>query len=103
MDAMSIADFGGRPAVLVALWDQRETLASVHGRYLHTERGQNKMLTIGPGGGLLSVRGGWRVDLGQDHSGRGWHVGRGLGCGALPGGRRAASEHLALHSAWPRL
>ena len=56
------ADFGGRPAVLVALWDQWETLASVHGRYLHTRRGQNKMLTIGPGGGLISVRGGWRVE-----------------------------------------
>src|SRR5262249_48204391 len=45
----------------------------------------------------------WRVDLGPDYGGRGWHVGRGLGGGVLPGDRRAASEHLALHSARPRL
>jgi hypothetical protein len=56
------ADFGGRPAVLVALRDHGDTLASVHGRYLHAGRGQNKMLTIGPGGGAVSVLGGWRVE-----------------------------------------
>jgi|ERR1043165_6905099 hypothetical protein len=56
------ADFGGRPAVLAPLTDQAGTPVSLHGRYLHNVRGQNKMLTIGPGGGALSVLGGWRVD-----------------------------------------
>ncbi|GLI36805.1 toprim domain-containing protein [Geobacter hydrogenophilus] len=37
-------------------------MVAVHGRYLHVVRGQNKMLTFGPGGGAVSVRGGWRVD-----------------------------------------
>jgi hypothetical protein len=55
-------DFGGRPAVLVALRNHEGALASVHGRYLHHVRGQNKMLTIGPGGGVVNVLGGWRVD-----------------------------------------
>ncbi len=55
-------DFGGRPAVLVALRDRADALASVHGRYLHSVRGQNKMLTIGPGGGALGVLGGWRAE-----------------------------------------
>jgi len=56
------SNFGGRPAVLVALRDDEDTLVSIHGRYLHTVRGQNKMLTIGRGGGLISVLGGWRVE-----------------------------------------
>jgi hypothetical protein len=56
------ADFGGRPAVLAALRDREGTLVSLHGRYLHTVRGQNKMLTIGYGGGLISVLGGWRAE-----------------------------------------
>jgi len=56
------ADFGGRPAVLVALRDDNETLASVHGRYLSVLRGQDKMLTIGPGGGTVNLLGGWRVE-----------------------------------------
>jgi len=55
-------DWGGRPAVVVALQDQHGTLVSVHGRYLCVARDQDKMLTIGPGGGLVSVQGGWRVD-----------------------------------------
>jgi hypothetical protein len=54
-------DWGGRPAVLVAMRDEGGALASVHGRYLHSARGQNKMLTIGPGGGVVNVRGGWRA------------------------------------------
>jgi hypothetical protein len=55
-------NFGGRPAVLVALRDKDDNLTSVHGRYLHTVRDQNKMLTVGVGGGAVSVLGGWRVD-----------------------------------------
>jgi hypothetical protein len=56
------ADLAGRPAVLVSLHDNNETLASVHGRYLNVLRGQDKMLTFGPGGGTVSLLGGWRVD-----------------------------------------
>jgi len=55
-------DFDGRPAVVVALHDRDEVLASVHGRYLSVVRGQDKMLTIGPGGGVANVLGGWRTD-----------------------------------------
>jgi hypothetical protein len=56
------ANFGGRPAVLVGLRNHADALVSVHGRYLDHARGQDKMLTIGPGGGMVSVLGGWRVD-----------------------------------------
>jgi hypothetical protein len=56
------ADFGGRPAVLIAMRDQEDRLTSVHGRYLFTARGQNKMLTIGQGRGVVSLLGGWRVE-----------------------------------------
>jgi hypothetical protein len=55
-------NFGGRPAVLASLRDQGDRLVSVHGRFLHNVRGQNKMLTIGAGGGMVSVLGGWRTD-----------------------------------------
>jgi hypothetical protein len=56
------ADFGGRPAVLAPLHDRAGVLVSIHGRYLHTERRQNKMLTVGPGGGTIDVLGGWRAE-----------------------------------------
>lgn len=49
------SNFGGRPAVIVALRDNGQKITSVHGRYLDTVRGQNKMLTIGVGNGLISV------------------------------------------------
>ncbi|OWQ48870.1 hypothetical protein CDL60_02985 [Roseateles noduli] len=52
-------DWGGRPAVLDALHDRGGALVSVHGRYLSTLRGQDKMLTIGPGGGVVDVRDEW--------------------------------------------
>ena len=55
-------DFGGRPAVVFAMLDHEGRLASVHGRYLNTVRGQNKMLTIGSGGGAINVLGGWQVE-----------------------------------------
>lgn len=55
-------DFRGRAAVVAALWDDADRLTSIHGRYLDTRRGQNKMLTIGPGNGLVMVPGGWRVE-----------------------------------------
>ncbi len=56
------ADFGGRAAVVVALRDRDGYLASVHGRYLRVVRGQNKMLTIGPGNGMIDLLGGWRAE-----------------------------------------
>lgn len=55
-------DFAGRPAVIVALRDNAGRLTSVHGRYLDTVRGQNKMLTIGPGDGAISVLNGWHAE-----------------------------------------
>jgi hypothetical protein len=55
-------DWAGRPAVLIALHDRDGELRSVHGRYLHNARGEDKMLTIGAGGGAISVLGGWRSD-----------------------------------------
>lgn len=55
------ADFDGRPAVLVPMRDRDEAIVSLHGRYLHNLRGQNKMLTIGRGG-AVSVLGGWRAE-----------------------------------------
>jgi hypothetical protein len=54
-------DFGGRPAVIVPLCDAADRLTSVHGRYLEVVRGQDKMLTIGPGNGVISVLAGWRA------------------------------------------
>ena len=56
------ADFGGRAAVIAGLYDQHGRLASVHGRYLEVGRRQDKMLTIGPGGGIVNVLGGWRAE-----------------------------------------
>jgi hypothetical protein len=55
-------DWAGRPAVVSALRDCDGRLTSVHGRYLHHARGENKMLTVGAGGGAISVLGGWRSD-----------------------------------------
>ena len=55
-------DFAGRPAVLAPLRDQEMRLTSVHGRYLSTVRGQNKMLTVGPGNGVISVLDGERAE-----------------------------------------
>ena len=56
------ADFGGRAAVIVALRDRSDSLVSVHGRYLTVVRGQDKMLTIGPGNGMIAVLGGWQTE-----------------------------------------
>lgn len=55
-------DWAGRPAVVVALRDREERITSVHGRYLHNLRGEDKMLTVGKGGGAIAVLGGWRAD-----------------------------------------
>ena len=55
-------DFAGRPAVIAPLRDLDDRLTSVHGRYLNTVRGQNKMLTIGPGDGVIGVLSGGRTE-----------------------------------------
>ncbi|HEX4383150.1 MAG TPA: toprim domain-containing protein [Myxococcales bacterium] len=49
------ADHAGRPAVLAGLRDLQGDLTAVHGRYLHNLRGQNKMLTVGRPGGVISI------------------------------------------------
>jgi hypothetical protein len=56
------ADFGGRPAVIVPLHNQAGEIVSLHGRYLEHTRAQDKMFTIGPGGGVVNVLGGWRAE-----------------------------------------
>ena len=50
------ASWNGRPAVIVPMYNARQELCSLHGRYLQQEGDQNKMFTIGPGGGILNVR-----------------------------------------------
>jgi len=54
--------WAGRPAVLAPLRDREGRITSVHGRYLHNRRGEDKMLTVGQSGGAISVLGGWRSD-----------------------------------------
>jgi hypothetical protein len=48
-------NWNGRPAVLAAMRGLHGELCSVHGRYLQRSGDENKMLTIGPGGGILSI------------------------------------------------
>ena len=55
-------NFAGRPAVVVLLHGCDDKVTSLHGRYLTVLRGQDKMLTVGSGGGTINVLGGWRVD-----------------------------------------
>ena len=56
------ADWGGRAAVIVGVHDSAGRCTSVHGRYLSTLRGQDKMLTVGPGGGAIAVGAGWHAE-----------------------------------------
>jgi len=61
-------DWHGRGAVLLGVYGQDGALTAVHGRYVSTLRGQDKMLTVGVGGGVCGVCGGggtgrdWRAD-----------------------------------------
>jgi hypothetical protein len=55
-------DWNGRPAVIVPMFNNEHTLCSVHGRYLSQSGDQDKMCTIGPGGGILSVRDGCHAE-----------------------------------------
>lgn len=54
--------FNKRPAVVALLRNEYDEVVSIHGRYLHTMRGENKMLTIGKGNGFISVLGGWKAE-----------------------------------------
>jgi hypothetical protein len=55
-------DFGGRSAVVVGLRNREQMLVSAHGRYLSLVRRENKMLTVGVGGGVVSMLDGWRTE-----------------------------------------
>ena len=55
-------DWNGRRAVIVPMMNQEGALCSVHGRYLSQTGRQDKMFTIGPGGGILSVRDGYYAE-----------------------------------------
>jgi hypothetical protein len=54
------SDWAGRAAVIVPMKDANGVLCSVHGRYIVQARHEDKMLTIGSGGGVVSVLGGCR-------------------------------------------
>jgi len=55
-------NYNHRAAVLVPMQDKEDRLRTLHGRYLHTARGQSKMLSIGTGDGVINVLGGWRAE-----------------------------------------
>lgn len=48
-------DWSGRPAVIAPMYDLNGNLCSVHGRYLQHLGKENKMFTIGPGGGMIQI------------------------------------------------
>jgi hypothetical protein len=56
------ADWNGRSAVIAPMFNQEHALCSVHGRYLNQTGRQDKMFTIGPGGGILSVGDGYHTE-----------------------------------------
>ena len=56
-------DWNGRAAVIVPMYGANRELCSVHGRYLQQVGSQNKMFTIGPGGGVLNVNKGLNSDV----------------------------------------
>lgn len=55
-------DWNGRPAVIAPMFDQTHMLCSVHGRYLSQAGNEDKMFTIGPGGGIFSVLEGYHAE-----------------------------------------
>jgi len=55
-------NWSGRAAVLLGVCGRDGALTSLHGRYVSTVRGQDKMLTVGVGGGVCAVGDGWRSD-----------------------------------------
>ena len=57
-----LPDCNDRPAVVVLLRDLHDAPTALHARYLQNVRGQNKMLTFGIRGGVISALAGWRAD-----------------------------------------
>lgn len=55
-------EWNGRPAVLAPMRNAEGELRSLHGRYLSVVGKQNKMFTMGPGGGIFRVGDGWDAD-----------------------------------------
>jgi hypothetical protein len=55
-------EWNGRQAVLAPMRNMEGELRSLHGRYLSVSGKQNKMFTIGPGGGIFRVGDGWDAD-----------------------------------------
>lgn len=56
------AEFNARPAVVVPMRGARGELLAVHARYLHATHAQDKMLTVGASGGVVSVLDGLRAE-----------------------------------------
>lgn len=56
------SDWNGRPAVVAPMVNAKSQICSLHGRYLNTIGKQNKMLTIGPGGGIFHVGATWNIN-----------------------------------------
>ncbi len=54
--------FNKRPAVVALLRNENDEVVSIHGRFIQTFRGENKMLTIGRGNGFINVSGGWKAE-----------------------------------------
>jgi hypothetical protein len=48
-------DWNGRQAVIAPMYDADKKLCSVHGRYFLQIGNQDKMFTVGPGGGILCI------------------------------------------------
>ena len=55
-------EWNGRQAVLAPMRNMQGDLCSLHGRYLSVTGKQNKMFTIGHGGGIFRVGNGWNDD-----------------------------------------
>lgn len=53
-------NFYGRPAVVFPLHNQYGHLTALHGRYLNTRRGENKMFTFGSVGGVACLLKSWK-------------------------------------------
>lgn len=56
-------DWNGRPAVVAPMRGLHQELCSVHGRYLHQTGNEDKMFTLGPGGGILNLADAWNNDV----------------------------------------
>lgn len=57
-----VGDCLGRPAVVAFFHDHHDIPLALHARFLHSTRGENKMLTFGEPGGAISCLDGWRAE-----------------------------------------